>query len=82
MQHFIKTIILAIQHWVKSNLRQSVSDWNQKDPSKLSYIKNRPEVATGEDAIDFLIEEGILAPVGTDEGVIYTNDEGVIYTLS
>ena len=82
MKNYIKTILSAFKIWVIETLKQNTADWNQEDKNDLSYIKNKPEVATGEDAIDFLIEEGILVPVGTDEGIIYTNDEGVIYTLS
>ena len=93
MHDYIKTIIMSIKVWVESLFADSkfwveslfvssTADWNQEDSSQTNYIKNKPEIATDEDALDFLIDTGILTPVGTNDGIIYTTNDGVIYTLS
>ena len=82
MHDYIKTIIMSIKVWVESLFVSSTADWNQEDSSQTNYIKNKPEIATDEDALDFLIDTGILTPVGTNDGIIYTTNDGVIYTLS
>ena len=82
MHDYIKTIIMSIKVWVESLFVNSTADWNQEDSSQTNYIKNKPEIATDKDALDFLTDTGILIPVGTNDGIIYTTNDGVIYTLS
>lgn len=79
MKPYMKTILNAVMAWVKNN---SISDWNQEDSSQLDYIKNKPEIATSEDAIDYLIENGHIEPMATSDGTIFTDGNDVIYTLS
>ena len=48
--------------YVESELPQNSvqSDWNQNDETKADYIKNKPSIATNDDAMDFLAEIGII----------------------
>lgn len=48
MQNFMKTILSAFQTWTKreiANVRKEIknnsTDWNENDPNKNSYVKNR-----------------------------------------
>lgn len=68
--------------WTKSLFHSSIADWNQEDSDQLNYIKNKPKIATAEDAIDFLSQNGYMLPMATSDGTIFTNDNGEIYTLS
>ena len=41
MTEFIKTIVSAIQTWVKGLIKESTADWNQNDAEAENYVKNR-----------------------------------------
>ena len=59
------------------------SDWNQNDETKKDYIKNRPlwKIATEEDIVILLTNQGYISPVGANDGVIYTDNNDKIYVL-
>lgn len=81
MHDYIKTIIMSIKVWVESLFVNSTADWKQEDSGQTNYIKNKPEIATDEDAMDLLTELKIISPITTSTGDIYTSNTGEIYTL-
>ena len=56
-------------------------DWNQNDPSQEDYIKNKPLIATNDDAMDFLAEMGMITPVTNSNGEILISQSNEIYSL-
>lgn len=69
--------------YVESELPQNSvqSDWNQNDESKADYIKNKPLIATNDDAMDFLAEIGIIEPITNSNGEILISASNEIYSL-
>lgn len=74
--------IYASQDWVEEKLVDTQSDWDQADPNSPDFVKNKPDILTGDDeALELSAELGFIEPlVGTD-GTIYTSPDGYIYTL-
>ena len=56
-------------------------DWDQNDNTKPDYIKNRPLIATNDDAMDLLAEIGIITPITNSNGEILTSSSNEIYSL-
>ena len=69
--------------YVESELPQNSvqSDWNQNDETKADYIKNKPSIATNDDAMDLLAEIGIITPITNSNGEILTSSSNEIYSL-
>lgn len=69
--------------YVESELPQNSvqSDWNQNDETKADYIKNKPSIATNDDAMDFLSEIGIIEPITNSNGEILIGASNEIYSL-
>ena len=69
--------------YVESELPQNSvqSDWNQNDETKADYIKNKPSIATNDDAMDFLAEIGIVEPITNSNGEILISASNEIYSL-
>ena len=69
--------------YVESELPQNSvqSDWNQNDETKADYIKNKPSIATNDDAMDFLAEIGIIEPITNSNGEILISTSNEIYSL-
>lgn len=69
--------------YVESELPQNSvqSDWNQNDETKADYIKNKPSIATNDDAMDFLSEIGIIEPITNSNGEILISASNEIYSL-
>jgi hypothetical protein len=44
-------------------------------------MKNKPTIATDEDAMDLVTELGYVTPVASSDGSIYIKENGVIYSL-
>lgn len=63
----------------KEDLKQS--DWNQTDYTKLDYIKNKPEMVSDEEFLNWLAEDDIIQPVSTTTGELYVNNNNEIYVL-
>ena len=59
----------------------SQPDWNQNNNTKPDYIKNRPLIATNDDAMDLLAEIGIITPITNSNGEILTSSSNEIYSL-
>lgn len=57
------------------------SDFNQTDPTKGDYIKNKPKIATDEEIIIILVNKGFVDPVTDNMGDILTNANGDILIL-
>ena len=57
------------------------SDWNQTDEAAADYIKNKPLIATNDDAMDLLAEIGIITPITNSNGEILTSSSNDIYSL-
>ena len=69
--------------YVESELPQNSvqSDWNQNDETKADYIKNKPSIATNDDAMDFLAEMEMTTPVTNSNGEILISQSNEIYSL-
>ena len=69
--------------YVESELPQNSvqSDWNQNDETKADYIKNKPSIATNDDAMDLLSEIGIIEPITNSNGEILISASNEIYSL-
>ena len=69
--------------YVESEIPQNSvqSDWNQNDETKADYIKNKPSIATNDDAMDFLAEIGIIEPITNSNGEILISPSNEIYYL-
>ena len=69
--------------YVESELPQNSvqSDWNQNDETKADYIKNKPLIATNDDAMDFLAEMEMTTPVTNSNGEILISQSNEIYSL-
>lgn len=69
--------------YVESKIPQNSvqSDWNQNDETKADYIKNKPSIATNDDAMDFLAEIGIIEPITNSNGEILISASNEIYSL-
>ena len=69
--------------YVESKLPQNSvqSDWNQNDETKADYIKNKPSIATNDDAMDLLSEIGIIEPITNSNGEILISTSNEIYSL-
>lgn len=53
-------------------------DWSQDDETASDYIKNKP---TESDAIKLVVMLGLVSPIASDDGAIYTDENGAIYSL-
>ena len=69
--------------YVESELPQNSvqSDWSQNDETKADYIKNKPSIATNDDAMDLLSEIGIIEPITNSNGEILISTSNEIYSL-
>ena len=70
---------LATEEYVDS--KQVQSDWNQNNETAEDYIKNKPLIATNDDAMDLLAEIGIITPITNSNGEILTSSSNEIYSL-
>ena len=56
-------------------------DWNQNDNTQPDYIKNRPSIATNDDALDLLVGIGAITPITNLSGEILISSSDEIYYL-
>ena len=56
-------------------------DWNQNDNTQPDYIKNRPLIATDDDALDLLVGIGAITPITNLGGEILISSSNEIYYL-
>ena len=70
---------LATEEYVDS--KQVQSDYEQNDSTAKDYIKNKPAIATNDDAMDFLAEMGMVTPVTNSNGEILISSSNEIYSL-
>lgn len=73
-----KLLINAFMFKIENSIKDSVADWNQEDSSSVSYIKNKPGVATDEDVFEMLAELDVLPTVIDADGNILTDENGNI----
>lgn len=55
-----------------------LSDWSQTDETAPDYIKNKPDK---DDALELLVETGLIEPIVDENGAIYTDENGNIYNI-
>lgn len=78
----LKTTLNAIKEYIRRQIGKiKRPDWNQNDESAQDYIKNRPLIATNDDAMDLLAEIGIITPITNSNGEILTSSSNEIYSL-
>ena len=70
-----------IQVQVSTGGGGSQPDWGQTDEAAADYIKNKPLIATNDDAMDLLAEIGIITPITNSNGEILTSSSNEIYSL-
>ena len=70
-----------IQVQVNTGGGGSQPDWSQNDEAAADYIKNKPLIATNDDAMDLLAEIGIITPITNSNGEILTSLSNEIYSL-
>ena len=70
-----------IQVQVNTGGGGSQPDWSQNDEAAADYIKNKPLIATNDDAMDLLAEIGIITPITNSNGEILTSSSNEIYSL-
>ena len=56
-------------------------DWNQNNETARDYIKNKPLIATNDDAMDFLAEMEMITPVTNSNSEILISSSNEIYSL-
>ena len=77
-----KTYILNNKkQWIQVQVGGSQPDWSQTDEAAADYIKNKPLIATNDDAMDLLAEIGIITPITNSNGEILTSSSNEIYSL-
>ena len=59
----------------------SQPDWSQTDEAAADYIKNKPLIATNDDAMDLLAEIGVITPITNSNCEILTSSSNEIYSL-
>lgn len=65
--------------WITSTMSQA--DYEQNDSTAVDYIKNKPAIATDDDAMDFLAEMEMIRPVTNSNGEILISSSNEIYSL-
>ena len=54
-------------------------DWDEVDESSISYIKNKPKIATDNEIIDMLVDEDMLfAIVDSDGSILVDENENIL----
>ena len=57
---------------------QIPADWNQEDTTAQDYIKNKPEILGADDAMELLMEEGLMAMFTlSGDDVAVSHDESI-----
>lgn len=69
------------KQWIQVQVGGSQPDWSQTDEAAADYIKNKPLIATNDDAMDLLAEIGIITPITNSNGEILTSSSNDIYSL-
>ena len=67
--------------WIDPPQSNVQPDWSQNDEAAADYIKNKPLIATNDDAMDLLAEIGIITPITNSNGEILTSSSNEIYSL-
>lgn len=57
------------------------SDWKQTDETAMDFIKNKPIEETEDDAMEMLVEMGVLDPVVDEDGNVLTDENNNILTI-
>lgn len=68
----------SVSDQIDEALLNSQADWDQTDSTKPDYIKNKPDE---NDALELVLEMGLVEPVFAKDGSVYTDENGVLYTL-
>ena len=69
------------KQWIQVQVGGSQPDWSQTDEAAADYIKNKPLIATNDDAMDLLAEIGIITPITNSNGEILISQSNDIYSL-
>ena len=56
-------------------------DWNQTDETAMDFIKNKPVEETSDDALEMLVEMGVLEATTNEEGFVLTDENSNILTI-
>ena len=67
--------------WIDPPQSNFQADWSQNDEAAADYIKNKPLIATNDDAMGLLAEIGIITPITNSNGEILTSSSNEIYSL-
>lgn len=81
---FLEKVLKPIVDLVKTKADKKdilQSDWVQSDETKIDFIKNKPIEETEDDAMEMLVEMGLIDPVMDEENNILTDEDGNIFTI-
>lgn len=57
------------------------ADWKQTDETAMDFIKNKPYEETEDDALELLMEMGVLEATTNEEGFVLTDENNNILTI-
>lgn len=78
---FLQKVLKPIVDLVKTKADKKdvmQSDLNETDSSSMAFIRNKPDE---NDAFELVVECGLVDPVTSKEGTIYTDKDGKILSL-
>ena len=81
---FLEKVLKPIVDLVKTKADSKdvmQSDWDETDETSPAFIKNKPIEETEDDAMEMLVEMGILDPIQDEENNILTDEDGNIFTI-
>ena len=63
--------------WVDATSLQA--DYNESDESSVSFIKNKPQITSDDDALDVLYEYGYVEPIASGPTSLFVDNSGKIF---
>lgn len=69
---------VAVSEQIDTAIEESKADWSQNDETAADYIKNKPDES---DALELVMEMGLVSPTVAEDGSIYTDENGALYSL-
>lgn len=65
--------------WVDAPSLQT--DWNETDESSVSFMRNKPQITSNDDALDVLCEYGYVNPIASGPTSLFVDNSGKIFEL-
>lgn len=55
-------------------------DWDEVDETSISYIRNKPEIATDDEIVDMLVKEDMIIAIADFDGDVLSDENKNILT--